>query len=520
MMQTWQIKKGQLSSDKGVVAAQHFEAARAAADVLSRGGNAMDAAVTCALALSVVEPWLSGVGGGGFLLYGDGETGEVDTLDFNVRASRNIDPARYPLVEGNDGEWFNWPAVKEDRNIIGYESICIPGAVDGLAQALEKYGTISFAEAVQPAIELAERGMIVDWFTALCFAIDARGLAQFEHSAELFLEDGMPIRTPASGGAEYLPMPAKAKMLKRLAEAGPRDFYEGHVAKQVVEDLNAGGNVIDAEDLAGFAARWAKPATANYRDTEINVIAELSGGPSFIHAMAEVEAKLDVAKRPDAAASRLYAQAIRRAYEYRLQNMGHAARREDCTSHMSVVDSKGNMVSLTNTLLSRFGSKVTLPQTGMLMNNGMMWFDPRPGAANAIAPAAQPLANMCPVLFRKNGKPYLAIGAAGGRQIFPALVQLSSYVIDYGMSLEDAFHEPRIDASTPTILVDRMAQPDVAATIAEDFPVKIVSNTLHPVNFAIPSAVLRDADGMHHGMSHPSNPWAGVAGEGEDGSSG
>lgn len=513
MMQTWKISKGQLSSDKGVVAAQHFEAARAAARVLARGGNAMDAAVTCALALSIVEPWLSGVGGGGFLLHGDGRTGKVDTLDFNVRASGNLDPARYRLVEGHDGDWFNWPAVEDDRNIIGYESICVPGAIDGLARALERYGTISWAEAVQPAIELAERGMIVDWFTALCFAIDAQGLARYEHSAELFLEDGMPVRTPASGGAEHLPMPAKARMLKRLAEAGARDFYEGETARAIVADLQAGGNVIDARDLAGFSARWAAPAAAGYRDTEINVIAELSGGPSFLHAMAEIAAKLEPAARPDADAYRLYAHAIRRAYAHRLQHMGHAARKEDCTSHLSVVDASGNMVSLTNTLLSRFGSKVTLPKTGMLMNNGMMWFDPRPGAANAIAPGAQPLANMCPVLFKRNGKPYLAIGAAGGRQIFPALVQLCSYVIDYGMTLEDAFHEPRIDASAPTVLVDRMAQSDVAAALAEDFPVKIVANTLHPVNFGIPSAVMTDEHGVHHGMSHPSNPWAGVAGE-------
>lgn len=512
-MQTWQIKKGQLTSERGVVVAQHFEAARAGADVLAKGGNAMDAAVTCALALSVVEPWLSGVGGGGFLLYGDGTTGAVSALDFNVRATRNIDPAHYPLMEGSGGDWFNWPAVKDDRNIIGYGSICVPGAIDGLARALERHGTMSWAEALEPAIALAERGMVVDWFTALCLAIDAQGLSRFEYSSELFLDDGMPIKTPANGGSAHLPMPKKAQTLRRLADAGPREFYEGDIARALVEDLNAGGCVIDARDLADYAARWAAPAAASYRDVEINVIAELSGGPSFLHAMAELQAKLEPGERPTAEVVRLYAQVIRHAYEYRLQHMGHAAKREDCTSHVSVVDAHGNMVSLTNTLLSRFGSKVTLPHSGILMNNGMMWFDPRPGVANAIAPGTQPLANMCPVLFTKNGKPYLAIGAAGGRQIFPALVQLSSYILDYRMSLETAFHEPRIDASSPTILVDRMAQPDVAAAIAKDFPVHIVSNTLHPVNFAVPSAVMADDEGRRIGMAHPSNPWAAVAEE-------
>jgi gamma-glutamyltranspeptidase/glutathione hydrolase len=167
------------------------------------------------------------------------------------------------------------------------------------------------------------------------------------------------------------------------------------------------------------------------------------------------------------------------------------------------------MASLTNTLLSRFGSKVTLPHTGFLLNNGMMWFDPRPGVPNRIAPGVRPLANMSPVIVTKEGRPQLAIGAAGGRQIFPTLAQLLSYVIDFGMDLEEAFHAPRIDASTPTIKVNRRAEAGVAARIAEEFPVEIVDDTLHPVNFAIPSAVARNwADGRNRAMAHPTSPWA------------
>jgi len=178
-MQTWQIHKNEVVGDKGLVAAQHFDAAAAGARVLAKGGNAMDAAVVTALVLSVVEPWLSGLGGGGFLLYADGESGRVESLDFNVRASRNLDPADYKLAGGKDGDWFNWPAVADDRNLIGYSSICVPGAVAGLAEALARYGTLSWAEALEPAIAFAERGLEVDWFTALCLAIDAQGLAQY-----------------------------------------------------------------------------------------------------------------------------------------------------------------------------------------------------------------------------------------------------------------------------------------------------------------------------------------------------
>ncbi|MHB1110572.1 MAG: gamma-glutamyltransferase [Devosia sp.] len=516
MIQTWEIRKGQVESDKGLVAAQHFEAARAGARVLGQGGNAIDAAVVTALVLSVVEPWLSGVGGGGFLLYGNAATGQVETLDFNVRAPRKLDPANYPLVGGRDVDWFEWPAVEGDRNIIGYSSICVPGAVAGLAAALEKHGTITWREALAPAIAVAERGMELDWFSALCFAIDADGLSRFETSAALFLREGTPAKVLASGGPRYLPMPAKAAMLKNLAERGARDFYEGEIASRIAADLKAGGSAIDQDDLAGYQPRWGRPATQNYRDTEINAIAGLSGGPSYIRAMREVETHLVAGTSPDAGAARVYARAIRRSYEDRLKTMGQAGRTgEDCTSHLSVVDRHGNMVSLTNTLLSRFGSKVTLPSLGFLMNNGMMWFDPRHNASNRMAPGAQPLANMCPLLLTKNGKPYLAIGAAGGRQIFPALVQLTSYVVDYGMTLEQAFHEPRIDASTPTICVDRAAPADVAAVISADYPVRLVSNTLHPVNFAIASAVRRDPlTSLNQGMAHPTNPWSDVIEEG------
>ena len=515
-MQTWQIRKGQLESDKGIISAQHFEAARAGARVLQDGGNAMDAGVTAALVLSVVEPWLSGVGGGGFHLHAQAGTGTVEALDFNMCASRNVDPRDYRIAAGRAGDWFDWPAVEDDLNLIGYRSICVPGAVAGFAEALARHGTISWTDAVAPAAALAERGMEIDWYAALCLAIDAQGLGRFPASAKLFLDDGKPFRTVATGGERYRPMKAKAATLRALAERGARDFYEGGLAATIISDLQAGGSPIDAADFAGYKPRWEEPAKAAYRDVEINAIASYSGGPSFLDAMREIEQHLRPHTKPDAGAARIYVRAIRHAYEHRLKHMGHAARKDgDCTSHLSVVDRNGNMVSMTNTLLSRFGSKVTLPSTGILMNNGMMWFDPRPGMPNSIAPGAEPLANMCPLLFKRSGQPFLAIGAAGGRQIFPALVQLASFVIDYGMSLEEAFHTPRIDASTPTIFVDRMAPADIAAAVGKEFSVKIISNTLHPVNFAIPSAVMRDRRTRRHvGMAHPVNPWTYVAEEG------
>jgi gamma-glutamyltranspeptidase/glutathione hydrolase len=509
-MQTWTLRKPAVRTRHGLVAAQNRHAAEAGAAVLARGGNAVDAAVVTALVLSVVEPWLSGIGGGGFLLHADGATGAIDTLNFNLRSASALDPADYPLVGGSDDNWFDWPAVEGARNVKGYSAICVPGAIAGLAAALERFGTLSWADALQPAIDHAERGLEIDWYASLCIGIEASELAQFPATAELFLDNGRAPRAAERGEPRRRPMPAKARLLKRLAAAGARDFYEGEVAAMLVADLQAGGSRISREDLARYRPEWHAPLKGDYRGWEVNAIPGLSGGPSFLDALSELARDADFGRRAPGEAALGFARAIRRAYDRRLRTMGHAGSKEpSCTTHISVVDENGTLVSLTNTLLSRFGSKVVLPNAGLLMNNGVMWFDPRPGRPNSIAPDARPLANMCPLVLTQGDKRF-AIGAAGGRSIFPALTQLVSYVVDFGMSLEEAFHAPRIDASGPTIRVNARAASDVAAAVAREFPVEIVEDTLYPTQFAIPSAALRDG-GENVGMAHPTSPWASVA---------
>ncbi|MGJ8544136.1 MAG: gamma-glutamyltransferase [Sulfitobacter sp.] len=505
--QTWALTKPQVSGARGIVSAQHGEAAAAGAAVLSKGGNAMDAAVTAALVLSVVEPWLSGIGGGGFLLHGAAD-GQVDALDFNLSAPAGVRGEDYPLVGGSDGDWFDWPAVKDNRNISGGTSICTPGAVAGLAAALARFGTISWAEALAPAIEIAERGMTVDWFADLAFAIDRENLAQNPAAAALFLDKSRLLPHPSSAAAKLLPMPEKAATLRRLAENGPRDFYEGETAKLMLEDLAQVGSALRAEDLRDYTATWSAPQVQEYRGREVHVIPGLSGGPSLAEALQSLSAQ-DLAGLSDADLAAAHADAIRSAYESRLTRMGHAAGTGDCTSHLSVVDAAGNMVALTNTLLSRFGSKVVSPQTGIVMNNGMMWFDPRKGQPNSIKPGVKPLANMSPVIVTKQGRPQIALGAAGGRQIFPAVLQILSFLIDRKDTPEAALHRPRIDASTPVILVDRRAAPDVATAISERHAVQLTDDTVYPVQFSIPSLVQAGSAGTPaSGAAHPVSPWA------------
>jgi gamma-glutamyltranspeptidase/glutathione hydrolase len=159
--------------------------------------------------------------------------------------------------------------------------------------------------------------------------------------------------------------------------------------------------------------------------------------------------------------------------------------------------------------LSRFGSKVVVPDLGFALNNGVMWFDPRSGRPNSLAPGRRPLANMSPVIATRDARPELALGAAGGRQIVPAVAQILAYVLAFDMPLEMALSVPRIDASGAGIRINRSASADVTASIAKEFDVEVVEDTLYPVNFAVPSAVMR-RDGANIGMAHPRNPWAAV----------
>jgi gamma-glutamyltranspeptidase/glutathione hydrolase len=507
-METFKTHKPATISNNGMVVSQNRRAAAAGAAVLRQGGNAIDAAVVAVLVLSVVEPWMSGIGGGGFLLRADGMSGDVTALAFNVKSSRETRVTDYPIDSGSSKGWFGWPPVVEDRNLIGYSSIAVSGTVAGLAEALREFGSLSWAEALAPAIAEAERGLEIDWYGSLFLGMDAADLAKFPESRATFLRNGMPAVAGEMGKPTFLALRKKAELLKTLAIRGWEDFYRGDLARSIVRDLAEGGSRITAEDMASYRAEWSTPISGRYRDTDVFAIPGLNGGPTLLDALRRLSvAMLDAdTDRPQAAFA--YANAIRGACDHRLETMGHAATGDPgCTSHVSVVDKSGTLVSVTNTLLSRFGSKVVLPETGLLMNNGMMWFDPVPGRANSIAPGAQPLANMCPLILRKGQKPFATLGAAGGRTISPALLQIISAISDFGLSIEDALCAPRIEASTPTILVSSRDHEGVLPRLAAKYDVELVEEETHPSRFGRPGAIVWEADSFV-GMSHPFSPWA------------
>jgi gamma-glutamyltranspeptidase/glutathione hydrolase len=518
-VQNWQVRKPLARSRGGVVASQSRIAAEVGARVLAGGGNAVDAAVATGFALAAVEPWNSGLGGVGFMLVYSAKKGRLFVVDFGPISPRGLDPAAYPLTGGGatTRDLFTWPAVKDDRNVHGPLSFAVPGHPDGLGLALEQFGTMPLADVVKPAIELAEEGIAADWFFTLKVATNAKELARYPVTRDVWLPGGHPPVTAPGAPLERLKLKGLASVLKHLARAGQRDFYEGEIAAAIVKDIKAMGGVLDAEDLRGYRARVVEPLMADYHGAKFALAPGLTAGPSMLRALNGLRGVRFRRNGPHADAFLAYADVLRQAYAERLATMGETADRRDpsTTTHFNVVDRHGNMVAHTQTLLSVFGSKVVLPSTGILMNNGVMWFDPRPGLPNSLAPARRPLTNMCPVIALRKGRPWFAIGASGGRKIFPAVLQISSFLVDHGLSLEDAFHEPRIDASEAEyVALDPRLSAAVRKALAAKFPTRLNELVVYPTHYACPSAVLRDTKSKENlGITDVMSPWSGAVAE-------
>ena len=513
--QHWQVTKPAARGRKGIVASQSRSAAEAGVAVLEAGGNAADAAVAAAFTLATAEPWNSGLGGIGFaMVHRPGER-EAQVVDFGPVAPKGVDPSAFPLTGKWKQDLFAWPEVVGDRNIHGPLSFVIPSSVAGYDLLRERFGTgMPVRDLLAPAVALAKRGLAQDWFTLLKVANSAKVLRLYPESARIYLPDGLPPIPPYQGNPGFLKQGELARTLERLQSAGLRDFYEGGVAADLAADIAALGGWVTAEDLAACRAT-VRPATPiDWRGTHtIHAAGGLTAAPTLaavVRAMAETRP----GAAPDAPWFRALARAMRAAYAERLAGLGAAAPppepAETCTTHLTVVDGDGMMVSVTTTLLSSMGSRVVLPKTGVLMNNGVMWFDPAPGSANAIRPGARPLCNMCPVTVsaRDGSGPILAGGASGGRRILASVYQMLAFTLDFGLSLEEAAAHPRLDVSGPEgATADRRLDAATRDGLAADGELVTVEHAVLPVNFACPNLIRREGDGAA-GISDVMSPWS------------
>ena len=517
--QNWIVRKPAVHTAGGLVTSQSRLAAEAGASVLSDGGNAVDAAVAAGFALAAVEPWNSGLGGIGYMLVWVARERRAYVVDFGPISPARLDPRDFPLVDGAAGDLFSWPAVAEERNLHGALSIAVPGEVDGLGLALERFGSWPLARVLEPAIAHADAGLPVDWYTTLRVSFYARELARYANAAAIWLPDGLPPISTQGTPLKRIVLGALPQTLRRLAKAGRRDFYTGELARALVADIAAAGGVLDAGDLARYRANIRAADHLVHRGVTLHLSGALSAAPTLAASLKALALRTLGRGAPGPDAFLAYAETLSAAYAERLATLGDesVARAPVCTTHLNAVDRDGNMVALTQTLLSVFGAKVISPSTGILLNNGVMWFDPRPGRPNSLAASKRPLTNMCPVLGTKNDTPWLAIGASGGRKIMPAGMQIISFLADFGMDLESAFHAPRIDASgEPAIGVDPRLPAEAIAALSARFPVHLTEHVVLPTNFACPCAILVDPQtGARTGIADVMSPWSAAVAAGD-----
>ena len=514
LTQNWHVTKPAATGRRGMVVSQSRDAALAGIAVLDAGGNAIDAAVATALALAAVEPWNSGLGGIGFALVHRAGHPRAEVVDFGPRAPGRLHAAMFKLTGKVASDLFAWPEVEGDANVHGPLSFAIPSAPAGYAHMLAHWGTLPLSDIVAPAQALAQRGLPTDWFTTLKIANSASILRLYPESARIYLPNGLPPVAPYQGRPGAMRLGRLPDTLDHLAHAGLRDFYEGDIAASIAHDAAEMGGVLDRDDLANCHAT-VRPATeVPFAGHTLQLPGGLTAAPTLARVLEQMPPFAGTAagapRTPDATWFTTLAAAMRTAYAERLTGLGDAEpmAAESCTTHLTVCDAEGTMVSMTTTLLSSMGSRVVLPGSGVLMNNGVMWFDPRPGQPNSVAPGKRPLTNMLPVILRDGDAPILAAGASGGRRILAAVTQMLAFVAGFGMDPVTAAHHPRIDVSSPdTVSADQRLPPETLAALQAQGPVEVVEHATIPVNFACPNLILNH-DGTRTGISDAMSPWS------------
>jgi gamma-glutamyltranspeptidase / glutathione hydrolase len=550
----WQFTKALVTSHRGVVAAKHVLAARAGVEMLNRGGNAVDAAVAAAFAIGVIEPWMSGLGGGGYMVVArpsassahkhPAETASV--VEFGMRSPLAAHAEMFELEDGYDTELFGWRRVRGQANIHGPRSIAVPGVPAGLALALRRFGSMPLATVLRPAIALARDGFPVEWTTTLQVALDAATLRRYEEAAALFMPDGMPIVPSTTPRSRILKQPDLARTLEALASDGPEVFYRGAIARRIVDEIRRLGGILDVDDFARYEARIAPPLVSRALGYDVLLPSGPSGGATlaeilgliagsapepgrlghntapYLHLLIEAthaafDDRLNILSDEggwETVTSEAHLSARRAAIGERAAAHAGAGADPTSTTHLCAADADGTMVSLTQTLLSRFGSRVLLPGAGVLMNNGMMWFDPEPGRRNSVAPGRRPLANMTPAVAGVEGRPVFAVGASGGRRIIDAVLQLVLNHMEFRMDAQAAIDSPRIDASSPEVIVDDRIPAAVRDELGRrGHRIAVAEETMAPRFFASPVAVARDpSTGTMTGGADPYHPAAAAGG--------
>jgi gamma-glutamyltranspeptidase / glutathione hydrolase len=513
-------------------------AAEAGLEVLRRGGNAVDAAVTTAFCQGVLDPQMCGIGGGGMMLVHRAGRRTTETIEFHPRAGGQVRPdmwERIFLKEAADRYNF---VVEGGVNDAGYQSVAVPGTVAGLALALARHGTISWPDALQPAIAFAEEGFAVtaglhaSWTSEL--SPDQLPMAQRIQATPaaraLYTDDG---RLKDLG--EQLLQADYGRTLRTLAHEGARSFYEGEIAERIAADFELHGGFVSRSDLAAYRAEVSAPLESTYRGLRVLAPPPPAGGLPLLQMLNFLEGfDLGAAGWPSVEAARLRVEAMGWAFADRERHLADPqfaevpiarlldkayadeARRRvaggerfvgrppleaPTTTHVSVVDGEGNAVSLTHTLGSSSG--VVTEGLGFGYNNYLNCFDPRPGRVNSIAPGKTRITMMTPAIVFAGDRLRAVVGAPGGTKIVTAVLQTLLNVIDHGMTPVEAVSAARVDYQAETV----QAEGRVPVAVIDGLRAAGYSVNRRPQNydwyFANAQLILADPDGTLRGASDP-----------------
>ena len=521
-------QKQPVRGSRGVVVTNHPLASGVATQMLLEGGNAADAAVAALFALSVVEPMMVGVLGGG-LSHVRTAHGEHTIIDGLGCAPAAAHASLYTPIASN--------AIADRRitvnreNELGARAVAVPGALAGWCALLERYGSVPLADAMEPAIRLAARGFRVTPYLAANAAEQAGALARDPALARLFLPEGRPIRAGST-----LLQPELSATLRTLATEGPAALYNGPLGATLVDALSRAGGLMTRHDLIRYAVRDRAPISGRYRDHDvigppppassgIHIVQMLNmlesfdvsgagfGSVAATHWLAEAMA-IAFADRAAATAdpdfvnvpverltSKRYAlersAQIDPARRQRWTSGLSRATESSDTTHLTIADSDGMVIASTHTLNGAFGAALMIEGTGLLANNYMYNFDPHPGGALSVEPGKRVFTSMAPMMVAHDGQLKVALGLPGGLRIFPSAMQAIVNLIDHGMSLQQAVEAPRIFTEGGDLELE------------EAFPTGLcdaLSNMGHPVR-RVPrvaggmNAISFDRDGMMTGAA-------------------
>jgi gamma-glutamyltranspeptidase / glutathione hydrolase len=470
---TFTCQKQPASGSRGMVVSNHPLASSAGAEMLSAGGNAIDAAIATLFALTVVEPMMVGIIGGGMahIRLADGSHRFIDgqsTVPLAVR------PDTYRSKPGSAHDVFD---TVDDENLKGPKAVAVPGSLKAWCETLQRFGTMSLADVMQPAIKHAARGFAATPYLHECIVDGAKEMRKDSAISAIYLPNGKPL----NAGDRVL-QSEYAETLSYISRHGEAALYRGPLGDVLVDYMKAHGGFVTREDLTSYKTVERSPVRADYRGWEIlgppppaasgvhiaqmlnileayDITASGFGTAETIHLLAEV-LKIAFADRAAASGdpdfigvpverltSKHYAKERRDAIDPgRAQKWGAGVAQLESahTTHMTSADAFGNVVATTQTINNLFGAKFLIPGLGTVPNNYMNLYDPRPGHALSLAPGKRVTTSMSPMMALRDGRLVYALGLPGGKRIFPSALQALLNLIDHGMSLQEAVEAPRV----------------------------------------------------------------------------